>query len=48
LRTGLGKVQILVNTGPVWAWIECYTEEKGDLLFLTVNGVKVYDLKKNK
>lgn len=47
LRTGLRKVQILVNAGPVWAWIEYYTEVKGNLLVLSLNVVKVYDLKKN-
>lgn len=43
LRTGLRKVQILVNAGPVWAWIEYYTEVKGNLLVLSLNIVKVYD-----
>lgn len=30
LRTELGKVQILENAGPVWAWTECDTERKGN------------------
>lgn len=30
-----------------WAWIEYYTEVKGNLLVLSLNVVKVYDLKKN-